>query len=204
MANNDAHPGYWMNAKGELIPESKVKDVDKLKDETVKELIGKAKGMSAMLAEFKTTAMADVQALIETSAEEYDAKIGGQKGNVTIYTYDGQFKVVRQIAEHLTFDEKIQAAKSLIDECLREWTEDGRDEVKVIVNDAFNVDKEGKINTGRILSLRRLNITDERWLKAMKAISDSVQVAGSKPYIRFYERQEDESYKPIPLDIATS
>jgi hypothetical protein len=36
----------------------------------------------------------------------------------------------------------------------------------------------------------------------MRAISDSVQVASTKTYPRFYERQEDGSYSQIPLDIA--
>jgi len=195
-------PGYWQDAKRNLVPESMVKEIDKLKDKTVKELVAKALKVKADIAEFKASAMADIQALIEISAERYEVKLGGEKGNVSIYCYDGRFKVVRQVAERQAFDEGLQAAKALIDECLREWTEDGRDEVKIIVNDAFNVDKEGKLNSGRILSLRRLDITDERWLKAMKAISDSVLVIDSKSYIRFYERDSNGKYNPIPLDIA--
>ena len=199
---NTIPPGYWRDAKGNLVAESNVKEIDKLRDELVKDLIADAMTLRIEIADFKGAAMGEIEAFIATSAEEYDANIGGKKGNVTLYSYDGQYKIVRQIAEHLTFDERLQAAKALIDDCLREWTEDGRDEVKTIINDAFHVDQEGKINVGRILGLRRLDITDDRWLKAMKAISDSLQVIGSKPYIRFYERQEDESYKPIPLDIA--
>ncbi|MGE4191819.1 MAG: DUF3164 family protein [Pseudodesulfovibrio sp.] len=204
MANQDAtHPGYWKDARGNLIPESNVKDVDKLRDELVREQIGKAKKLSEEIARFKGCAMGDIEAFIKLSADKYDAKVGGKKGNVTMFSYDGQYKVIRQVAEHMTFDERLQAAKALIDECLREWTEDGRDEVKTIINDAFQVDQEGKINVGRILGLRRLEITDPRWLKAMQAISDSLQVVGSKPYVRFYERQADDSYTPIPLDIAS-
>ena len=70
------------------------------------------------------------------------------------------------------------------------------------MNDAFQVDKEGLINTSRVLSLRRLNIKDEDWEKAMEAISDSIQVASTKPYIRFYERDQTGDYKPITLDMA--
>jgi hypothetical protein len=32
-------------------------------------------------------------------------------------------KIQRNIAEHIVFDERLQAAKQLIDECLKEWTE---------------------------------------------------------------------------------
>ena len=52
----------------------------------------------------------------------------------------------------------------------------------------LNADKTGKINTKRVLSLRRLDIKDERWLRAMDAIGDSIQVAGSKSYIRIYKQ----------------
>lgn len=194
--------GYWMDAKGNLVADGNVKEVDKLRDELVKELALQAKMHRGGIANFKGTAMGDIEAFIETSAEKYDTKLGGKKGNVTLFSFDGRYKIVRQITEHLTFDERLQAAKALIDECLREWTEDGRDEVKTIINDAFHVDQEGKINVGRILGLRRLDIVDERWGRAMKAISDSLQVVGSKPYIRFYERDEDGKYNPIPLDIA--
>jgi hypothetical protein len=54
-----------------------------------------------------------------------------------------------------------------------------------------------------VLGLRRLDIKDARWLKAMAAISEAVQVVGSKSYIRVYERIGDtDQYRAIPLDIA--
>lgn len=36
------------------------------------------------------------------------------------------------------------------------------------------------INTGRVLGLRRLVIADEEWGRAMMAIGDTLQLAGSK------------------------
>ena len=60
-----------------------------------------------------------------------------------------------------------------------------------------------KINTGRVLALRRLDIRDEKWQKAMMAIGESLQVVGSKEYVRFYERVGDsDQYQPINLDVA--
>lgn len=64
------------------------------------------------------------------------------------------------------------------------------------------MDKEGKINTRRVLSLRSLDINDEKWLQTMDAISDAIQVASSKEYIRFYERDEHGKYQQISLDFA--
>ena len=60
-----------------------------------------------------------------------------------------------------------------------------------------------KINTGRVLALRRLDIRDEKWQKAMQAIGESLQVVGSKEYVRFYERiGNTDQYRPISLDVA--
>jgi Protein of unknown function (DUF3164) len=133
---------------------------------------------------------------------EYDVKFGGKKGNLTLYTYDMKKKVQVQVAENLVFDERLQVAKKMIDECLTNWTEDSRSEVKTIINDAFRVDKEGRINTKQILSLRRLGIKDKLWCKAMDAITDSLQVSSSKQYIRIYEQTKEGGWKHITLDMA--
>ena len=194
---------YMKDAKGRLVPLAQVKEEDKLKDRLVRELIDKAQEQRMALRDFKASAMGDVRAMVEIAAEKYGAVMGGTKGNVSLLSYDGCMRVQLSVSEHLMFDEKLQVAKSLIDDCLRDWTEDGPAEVRTIINDAFDVDREGQVNTGRILSLRKLNITDERWKRAMDAISDSLSVVGSKTYIRFHVRETPESkWMPVPLDVA--
>ena len=94
------------------------------------------------------------------------------------------------------------AAKALIDECINEWTEGSRTELKTLINAAFQVDKEGNISTARVLGLRRLQITDEKWQRAMDALSDSLQVHISKPFVRVYRRGEDGEYQLMNLDVA--
>lgn len=195
--------GYKQDAKGRLIPVETIKPIDMARDQLVGEIVKKAQAVSETLADFKTGVFADIGAFIELSAERYDAKLGGAKGNVTLVSFDGRYKVQRAIQDTLTFDEGLQAAKALIDECVHEWTEGARSEIRALINDAFNVDKEGNISTGRILSLRRLDIQDEKWQRAMTALSDSVRVQCSKSYIRVYERVGDtDQYRAIPLDIA--
>lgn len=195
--------GFRRRADGSLVPESMVSDIDKLRDQTIEALIAQAKLTRQVLIAFKDMAFSDVETFVATSLEQYGVKAGGKKGNITLTSYDGRYKIVRQMAERLVFDERLQAAKELIDQCITDWSTGSRDEIKVLVNDAFRVDQEGKINTGRVLGLRRLPIKDEAWLRAMQAISDSVAVDSSKPYIRFYERVGgSDTYAPISLDLA--
>ncbi|MBU1002763.1 MAG: DUF3164 family protein [Proteobacteria bacterium] len=195
--------GCIEDSQGRFVPKDKIKPEDLQKDELVRELIQKAKGLRENLAHLKATALGDVRAHVDLVAERYDVKLGGKKGNISLLSYDGKFRVQVAVAERLVFDEKITIAKSLVDECLTDWTQDGREEIKLLITDAFQVDKEGCLNTGRILSLRKLDIRDERWQRAMTAISDSLSVHSTATYIRFYERQEsDGKWLPISLDLA--
>lgn len=195
--------GYRADAKGCLMPESMIKPIDRTRDELVNELARQARAVSDTLREFKTRVFSDINAFVDLSGEQYGVKLGGKKGNLTLFSFDGAFKVQVAIAEHMVFDERLQAAKHLVDECITDWSQGSRDEIKVLVQAAFQTDKEGKINTGRVLALRRLDIRDEKWQTAMKAIGESLQVVGSKEYVRFYERiGSTDQYRPISLDVA--
>ena len=195
--------GYRRDAQGRLVHEEQIKPVDKLRDELVLALVERARTTHEALVQYKAAAFGEIEAFLDLSAAEYGAKIGGKKGNVSLLSFDGRYKIQRAVQESIAFDERLQAARALIDECLREWTEGARPELATLVNDAFRVDTKGEIRTARVLALRRLDITDERWLRAMDAIGDACQVVGSKSYIRVYERIGDsDQYRPISLDIA--
>ncbi|WP_339118498.1 DUF3164 family protein [Halomonas sp. BMC6] len=195
--------GYRMDAKGRLIPEESIKPIDQARDELAIELVTKAIELNRQLQQFKAAAFGDIETFVQLSAEQYGVNVGGKKGNVTLLSFDGRYKIQRQISDHITFDERLEAAKALIDECLKDWTDGARSEVKIIVQDAFRTDKQGNLRTSAILALRRYDFDDPRWLKAMDAISDAVQITGSKSYVRVYERiGETERYKPISLNIA--
>ncbi|MFZ2986623.1 DUF3164 family protein [Ideonella sp.] len=196
-------PDHWRDAKGRLVPDSLVKPIDKLRDQTVRKIVQQAIDLNAIIGKFKSVAFSDIASFCEISAEQFETHVGGEKGNVTLRTYDGEFKVERSIQEHIAFDERLQSAKALIDECITEWSAGSRPEIQVLVTDAFQVDQAGRVSTERVLGLRRLAITDGRWTEAMRAIAESVTVVGSKSYLRIYRRVGDTGrYEPISLDIA--
>jgi hypothetical protein len=195
-------PGFRLNSKGGFDPEAMIRPIDLARDGLVQEIVDKARQAATFLAAMKAGFFADIAAFVQMSAEEYGAHIGGDKGNVTLTSYDGRYKVIRAIQETLVFDERLQAAKALIESCLHRWSEGARPEIQVIVNDAFQVDQAGNINTGRVLGLRRLPIQDDEWQRAMTAISEALSVTGSKSFVRVYERDAQGEYKAISLDMA--
>lgn len=197
--------GYWEAADGSLIPESKVSDVDKARDKLVKKLCADAKKIQATMAAYKGQAMVDIAEFVQMSADQYNVVLRGAagKGNVTLVSYDGRFKVVRAMAEKIAFDERLQVAKAKVDECIHRWAKGANKNLQVLVNKAFETDKEGNVSAGRILSLRSYQIDDPDWRLAMEAIADSMRVSASKSYVRFYERDEATGeYRAINLDLA--
>lgn len=192
--------GYRKDRMGRLVPISQISEIDQARDQIVEEIVGKAKALAKDIINFKRLALADVDAFVDLSAEKYDAHLGGRLGNVTLTSYDGRFKIIRAVAHRISFDENLHAAKALIDKCLAKWSEGSRDEIKTIVQDAFQVDKVGSINTHRILSLRKLDIQDETWQKAMEAIANAIRVDNSCVNVRFYELDESGKYQQITLD----
>lgn len=194
---------YMSDAKGAFVPAESVKPTDKLQDETVRKIMGYARELSAQVARFKAHTFDDLGAFEALLAQEYDAKVGGAKGNKTFMTFDGCMKVQVQVADFIDFGPQLQIAKSLIDECLLEWTAESRSEIRAIVTRAFNVDKEGQINRSEIFALLRHDIEDERWQRAMQAIRDAMRVVGSKIYVRCYERDRpDSDWRAVTIDLA--
>lgn len=194
---------YLEDHRGNMVLVSNIKPVDLLRDDLVKRLVARAETVHGVIQKFKTEAMSEIEAFVEQSSAEYGVSYGGRKGNIQLMSFDGKYMVKKSINEYIVFDERLQVAKRLIDDCISSWTKESSDKIKALINHAFEVDKQGKINTGRILSLSRLNIDDDKWKDAMQAIYDSVQVTGSKEYVRVYRRKNDGSYDQIPLDISS-
>lgn len=193
---------FKKDAQGRMVPVEMIKPIDLERDALVQGIVSKSLELSAVLGSFKRSVMGDVKAFIDLSAEQYGVKLGGKKGNVTLTSFDGEYRVLIAVDERLSFDERLQAAKALIDECIKEWTAGARSEIKVLIDSAFQVDKQGNINTGRVLGLKRLKIEDPKWLRAMEAIQDSVMVTESKEYIRIYRRNDKGEYNLVSLDVA--
>jgi hypothetical protein len=194
--------GMMENIHGAFVPLAKVEDIDIARNDMVNDVFTLAKKLHDDMVEAKQKIMGEITAFVELSLEMYDVKQGGKQGNMTLYAFNGHYKIQVAMQDNLAFDERLQAAKELIDECITDWTGDSNDNVKALINNAFQVDKEGNISTSRVLGLRRLKIKDEKWVKAMEAMSDSIQIVTTKQYVRIYERNEQGKYDHLGLDFA--
>lgn len=197
--------GLWVNKKGEGTHPDLIRADEKIKDELVEKLIVQAVDISSILNRFKKDALGEVNDYFDLLLQNYhlDALKNSKKGNITLENYSGTMKVQIQNADSVSFDEKLQIAKIKIDECLHELTEGSSPEIKTLITKAFEVDKKGDINAKKILALKSYDISHPKWIEAMIIIDESIEIVGSKAYIRFYTREStNKEYKLISLDLA--
>lgn len=196
---------YRRDAKGALVPTAAIKPADLLMDELVRMVMTEATELSAAITAFKVRTFERVGSLQALLAQQYGAKIGGAKGNVSLTTFDGCERILVQVSDQIEFGPEMQSAKALIDECLNEWAATGGVELRALVNRVFQVDQQGKINRAEVFMLLRVEIDDQRWQRAMEAIRESIRVIGSRTYVRFQRRETgDAAWRGVPIDIASA
>ena len=196
---------YVTNAEGGLTPLDLVKAEDFMEDQMVRKIIGFAKPLSAELARFKKHTRADIAEFDRLLEVKYGLVKRGRAGagNQKYRTIDGLMTVETRVNKLIEFGPQLQVAKGLIDECLNEWTEDGRAEVRGLVTRAFKVDKAGQISKDAVFELFKVESDDPRWLQAMNAIEAAVRVIGSKEYLHFsFRESHDSDWIRISLNIA--
>ena len=191
------------DARGALVPKSMIKQQHLLQDDLVRMIMGYGIALSEQVSRFLAHTFDDIGAFEALIAEKYGATLGGPKGNKTLMSHDGLYKVTVQVADYIDFGPELQTAKALLDECMNEWAAGAREELRAIVTRAFNTDKPGQINRSEIFMLLRLEIEDPRWKAAMQAIRDAMRIVGSKSYVRLYQRDtQDAPWRPVTIDLA--
>lgn len=195
--------GYMENGLGHLVPVANVAELDKLRDDLVRRLVGYAEETGRMVATMRESAAAEVAAFCELSAQEFGAEIGGEKGNVTLTSYDGSMKVVRARSDEITFTEAVRVTRELCFRCIEKWSEGANANLAVCVRRSFETDKNGHLSAAKILSLRSYEIRDDPdWDAAMRALDGAIQVVGSRQYVRFYRRGPDGKYAQVGVDCG--
>ena len=192
---------FYTNSRGYKVPEDQMMPQDILKHELVTSHIAKAKALSQMHDDFKRQVFGDVQDFIALIADEYNVKIGGVKGNITLTSFDGKSKIAVGIDDQISFGPEIDIAKQLITQVIEDELADTSNFIGDLMRDAFEADKQGQYNKNRILALRKYrNANDsDDWAAAMKALDDAIIAGSSKTYIRFFETNEFGKWIQIPL-----
>ena len=197
--------GKWRNHHRNFVPAGNVSTYDKKKEDMLIPLLNEAKRIATELEDFKRRAFAAWHEFGQDALEDYGVEINTEKGNGTLYSFEQQHKAQMCSTAVIEFDNRIQAAASLIKECFDSWGEGADPNLMAVVNGAFDTDSKGMINVRKLLGLGRMRVDDERWQKAMDAIHDATLEVCRASYLNFYEREEVNGkavWKLIPLSLA--
>ena len=195
-------PKTMTDATGAVVPQRFVPAIDKERDRLVRRLTKQAQKLSAALAAHKYECLEAIAAFQTRAAAAYGVRIGGEKDGIVLSSFDGTQKIERRACATLTFDERLLAAQTVLNEWLKERTEGVDHDLVELINKAFR-GRQNTLRFGEIIRLTQLKIKGEKWEQAMKLIRDSIQVQSSKTHCRFYQRSNAKSdFALIPLDIA--
>jgi len=197
-----------VNRKGHDVPVNLIDDHELHEHEVVLDIHWFATQLMAQIARFRGHTVDDLGVLMELKREKYGivprGLQEGGRGNVSFTTFDGKTKVEISVQDYVEFGAELQVAKELVDQYIAEVSEGVSDEVHVLLNHAFDVDKKGKVNRAALYTLRSLKIDHPVWAKAMQAITDSQRVQSTREFIRISERNERGGYTSLPIDLANA
>jgi hypothetical protein len=195
--------GNWIDPRGRAVPKNYVKPLDQKRDRTVEKICKDALNLEAKMIEMKKDFINRVNKYIKEVEKTNKVKRQG-KGNVQLTNFSSDRQVEFSMNDVIEFDEKLQLAKSLIDDCIKRWSEGANQNLQVVIDQAFDVDKKGRLNTQGILDLRKLKIKDKNWNRAMLLIGESVRVTGTRQYLVVRTRNSStDKFKTVNLNFSS-
>jgi hypothetical protein len=198
--------GLWQDKQGGWVHPDLIAVDKQLEDEMVESLVDEAKKVHDILIDFKVSAFDKCFSLVALLRQNYglDRMKKSESGSVTFKNFNGTKEVQIKVTKLITFDAKLKLAKEKLDEYFTEKTEGADPEIQTLITRAFEV-KNGNVDTKQILSLKSYQIKHPKWLEAMAMIDDATEIAGTKSYLGFKEREGGEidgELKTIVLDFA--
>ena len=102
---------FLEDPQGRKVPVGIIKPIDLKRHEAVYEIMRDTFAERDRLIEFKRGIWVKVQDFLAESAKDSGAKkLGGAKGNVTLTSFDGKYKVIVAVNDTIQFNEKLQIA----------------------------------------------------------------------------------------------
>ncbi|MBL4901075.1 DUF3164 family protein [Desulfocapsa sp. AH-315-G09] len=195
--------GRWIDATGNPVPPKYIDPVEKKRDQMVEKQLRQAFLLQERMAKFKKAVLADIGKYLDWLAHRHGEDALSPGGNYMLTGFSGNKRIQIKVNKVIEFDERLQLAKKKIDACLERWSQGANDNFKVVVFDAFKVDRKGNVDTKRILGLRKLKIKDNEWVAAMDLITEAITITGNRSYLMFQiKADKDAEWESLRLDLA--
>ena len=104
MAKIDKN-GNWIDKEGRLVPPDKVKEIDRIQDEAVEEMVAIAKVLKAQMFEARQRIVARYDQALADIAKAGKVTREKWKGNSTLRSFSGDLVAERSVADRIVFME---------------------------------------------------------------------------------------------------
>lgn len=177
---------------------------EQAKNELVIRLCGNAKGINELLREFKMQAFEDLGQFYDRMKEYGDVR--GEKGSFQLVSADDKLKVLFSRETRMGLDERAELAETKLKEFLS-TTVKKRDKglhdviLGLLERNGATNDFDVKL-IGKLIKLED-NFDDESWKEAIRLFKESIRENGTADYVRLYERDSNEKWQLINLNMAS-
>lgn len=195
--------GDWINRNGNPVPEKNIPKHLKKRDAIVTKMVKEAEKVQLQMIKAKGKIKKYAEAYSEWLTKK-KCKDVTPEGNMQLSNYSNTMQVSFYTNDIIGFDDNLNYAKALINKCMKKWSKGASNNIKIIVNNAFKVDKKGNLNRALILSLLQIEIKDKDWNKAMELIKQSIITTETRQYIKISKRSNHrDKYRAVVLDMSS-
>lgn len=197
-------PGHVILRDGRQKPIAELSEFEIKREAKLQALACEGMDLYLRLADFSARYDVDFDELDEESAprQAKNSRAAGTQ-SVSRVLLDGSVKLERKRADVVSYDEdKLMAAKALIDVCVQRFAAGGRSEIKQMAELSFVKNAKGQYSRSGMVRLQQIESDDPEWQQAMELIKKAELVGGVASYKLISVRDKYGKYHPLPLDIA--
>jgi len=189
------------DSNGQEVPIKYVGKYDRQRDQVSRRI----------LARFTKARQALEKVVAESIADLDELKGGkeklGEKGNFSTRSFDGLIQVSIRQQYNIRLDERVIRARELMLDYVNGVLDrvEGVDvsALKLLVQAAFKANAQGYLSAGKVLTLMRMEVNNEKWREAKRILQDALKPERGKQYLCCEVRSSTQAdFTSIRLDIA--
>ena len=188
--------------QSELSEKQKAREAyETLRDDSITSMVSYAIQLNESLKGFKKSSFEVIETLYKMLQEHSNRHAQG-KGNVTLDTADGQFRVVFKRSDNTRFDERATQAEAHILDFLTSEYPEGSNTSKLIRS--LLERKKGQLDKNLVLKLigMKNDFDNEHWKMGIDLLQESIVPDETRFYAEYFYRSNDGEWLPIVLNFA--
>lgn len=191
-------PGHMIDHKGRQVPLSIIPKHTLERDALVKQLFAEAKSFSDKKYDFYSAMFHAVENFQMEAATRHNVKIGGEKGHITLTSYDGHIQIVIDINRKIQFNEMLGASLEKAAKIVHKHAENGTPFIKSIANWLIDGWDVKNLPAFKLMMLVHANIDDQEWPEVRKMLEESYDFVAGNKCLNVYQIDQNGKHR---LDI---